>query len=114
MGNIKKFKEFDLNESRSRETLGIDRAPSHVRSRQDQEFYDYYTRQKFTGKSKYDLNREIWKLAQREDEIGTLAQFMLQIERESIASDDDIIGTLADKRKSLEDLIEKVPMEGEG
>jgi hypothetical protein len=113
MANIKRFEEFNEN-TRNREVLGIDRMPSNVRSRQDQEFYDYYTRQKFTGKSKYELNREVWKLAQREDEIGTLAQFMLQIERESIASDDDIIGTLADKRKSLEDLIEKVPMEGEG
>jgi len=113
MANIKRFEEFNEN-TRNREVLGIDRMPSNVRSRQDQEFYDYYTRQKFTGKSKYELNREVWKLAQREDEIGTLAQFILQIERESIASDDDIIGTLADKRKTLEDLIEKVPMEGEG
>ena len=113
MTNIKKFEEFNEN-SRNRETLGIDRMPSHVRSRQDQEFYDYYTRQKFTGRSKYELNREVWKLAQREDEIGTLAQFMLQIERESIASDDEIIGTLDHKRKTIEDLIDRVPMEGEG
>jgi hypothetical protein len=113
MANIKRFEEFNEN-TRNREVLGIDRMPSNVRSRQDQEFYDYYTRQKFTGKSKYELNREVWKLAQREDEIGTLAQFILQIERESIASDDSILGTLDDKRKTLEDLIEKVPMEGEG
>jgi hypothetical protein len=109
MANIKRFEEFNES-SRNREILGIDRMPSNVRSRQDQEFYDYYTRQKFTGRSKYELNREVWKLAQREDEIGTLAQFMLQIERESIASDDEIIGTLDSKRKTIEDLIDKVPM----
>lgn len=113
MANIKKFEEFNEN-SKNREILGIDRMPSNIRSRQDQAFYDYYTRKKFTGRSKYELNREIWKLAQREDEIGTLAQFMLQIERESIASDDNIIGTLDDKRQTIEDLIDRVPMEGEG
>lgn len=115
MASIKKFNEFNkVNESRNRETLGINRMPSHIRSRQDQEFYDYYTRKKFTGKSKYQLNSEVWKLAQREDEIGILAQFMLQIERESIASDDTIMGTLDTERQTIEDLIEKVPMEGEG
>jgi hypothetical protein len=109
MSNIERFEEFNEN-SRNREILGIDRMPSNVRSRQDQEFYDYYTRQKFTGKSKYELNREVWKLAQREDEIGTLAQFILQIERESISSDDDIMNKLIDKGRTIEDLIDKVPM----
>jgi hypothetical protein len=93
---IKKFNEFEsLDEKRSTELFGTGRMPSNIISRQEQDFYDYYTRQKFRGMSKYELNKEVYKLAQRQDEIGTLAQFCLQIERESIASDDDIISNLS-------------------
>jgi hypothetical protein len=90
---IKKFNELD--EKVNTELFGVKRMPSNRMSRQEQDFYDYYTRQKFRGMSKYELNREVFKLAQRQDEIGTLAQFMLQIERESIASDDDIINNIS-------------------
>lgn len=83
-----------LNERRDIEILGVKRTPSNIAARQDQLFYDYYTRQKFRGMSKYELNREVYKLAQRKDEIGILAQFCLQLERESIASDDDIVNNL--------------------
>jgi hypothetical protein len=93
---IKKFNEFEsVDERRNTELFGNKRMPSNILSRQDQDFYDYYTRQKFRGMSKYELNREVYKLAQRKDEIGILAQFMLQIERESIASDDDIISNIS-------------------
>ena len=93
---IKKFNDFEsLDEKRSTELFGTKRMPSNIISRQEQDFYDYYTRQKFRGMSKYELNREVWKLAQREDEIGILAQFCLQIERESMASDDDIISNIS-------------------
>jgi hypothetical protein len=116
MANIKRFDEFEINENdgRNREMFGVGRLPSHIRSRQDQEFFDYYTRKKFTGKSKYQLNSEVWKLAQRQDEIGTLAQFCLQIERESIANDDNILDNLDDKRKAIDNIMDRVPMEGEG
>ena len=90
MKNIK-ISEKSILEKRDIEILGVSKMPSNILSRHSQSFYDYYTRQKFTGKSKYDLNREVYKLAQRKDEIGTLAQFCLQIERVSIATDDDLI-----------------------
>ncbi len=101
---IKKFEEFNkktektekinkVSEART-ELFGVDRRPSLVISRQNQDFYDYYTRRKFRGKSKYDLNSDMFKLAQRKDELGTIAQFCLQIERESIAADDYIVKTI--------------------
>jgi hypothetical protein len=85
-----------LNERRDIEILGVKRNPSNVLARQDQLFYDYYTRSKFRGLSKYELNREVYKLAQRKDDIGIIAQFCLQLERESIASDDDIVNNIED------------------
>lgn len=91
---IKKLEEF--NEKR-RELFGIDRQPSHVLSRQDQDFYDYYTRGKIRGQSKYELNSKMFELAKRDDEIGTIAQFCLQIERESIANNKH----LADRLEEL-------------
>jgi len=98
---IKKLKEFSVNEKRT-ELFGVDRKPSNVLSRQDQDFYDYYTRGKFRGMSKYELNTEVFKLAQRKDDIGILAQFCLQIERESIAADDYIVKTLDQMSKNLD------------
>jgi hypothetical protein len=103
---IKKLDEFSTNENRRTELFGVDRKPSNVLSRQDQDFYDYYTRGKFRGMSKYELNSEVFKLAQRKDDIGILAQFCLQIERESIAADDYIVKTLDDMSKQLDIEIE--------
>lgn len=103
---IKKFKEYTnkVNEKARTELFGTDRKPSNVISRQDQDFYDFYTHRKFRGKSKYELNSEIFKLAQRNDEIGTLAQFCLQIERESIAADDYIVSVIDDFTKNKLDV----------
>jgi hypothetical protein len=99
---IKKIKDFIKNESKRTEIFGVDRKPSNIISRQDQDFYDYYTRGKFRGMSKYDLNSEVFKLAQRKDDIGVLAQFCLQIERESIAADDYLAKTLDKMSKDLD------------
>lgn len=90
---IKRFNE--INENVDADIFGIQRTPSFIGSRRNQTFKDYHTKQRFTGKSKYELSREIWKLAQREDEIGTLAQYLLQLERESIETDDQIISNIS-------------------
>lgn len=108
---IKKFNDYsdneEVNERGRTELFGVDRKPSNVISRQNQDFYDFYTRRKFRGLSKYELNSEVFKLAQRKDEIGVLAQFCLQIERESIAADDYIVGIMdkltPDNKIALED-----------
>lgn len=101
--NIKRFNQFEesdsINERGRTELFGVDRKPSNVISRQNQDFYDFYTRRKFRGLSKYELNSEVFKLAQRKDEIGVLAQFCLQIERESIAADDYIVTVLDEATK---------------
>lgn len=110
---IKKFSEYgensNLNEKRT-ELFGVDRSPSNVISRQDQDFYDYYTRGKFRGLSKYELNSKIFELAQGDDDLAVLAQFCLQIERESIAADDyivDKVEELADKKNKNHEKIKK-------
>ena len=95
---IKKFNDFDeepLNEKGRTELFGVDKKPSNVISRQEQDFYDFYTHSKFRGMSKYQLNSEVFKLAQKKDDVGILAQFCLQIERESIAADDYIYGEVS-------------------
>jgi hypothetical protein len=51
--------------------------------------------------SKYELNSEIFKLAQKRDDVGILAQFCLQIERESIAADGHIVKALDEMSKNL-------------
>lgn len=56
--------------------------------------------------SKYELNSEVFKLAQRKDDIGVLAQFCLQIERESISADDKILKMFDDMTKQLDIEIE--------
>lgn len=109
--SIKKFKDYskseEINERGRTELFGVNRKPSNVISRQDQDFYDFYTRKKFRGLSKYELNSEVFKLAQRKDELGVLAQFCLQIERESIAADDYIVSVVdelaVDNKISLDD-----------
>lgn len=90
---IKRFNE--LSENIDADIFGIQRTPSFVGSRRNQTFKDYHTKKRFTGKSKYELSGEVWKLAQRDDEIGTLAQYLLQLERESIESDDQIISNIS-------------------
>lgn len=65
-------------------------------NKRKQFFYDYYTGSRISGKSKYELNKEVFKMAQRDDEIGILAQFMLQIEREGIVHDYAIKSELSD------------------
>lgn len=106
MKHIKRLNDFFTNENRRTELFGVDRKPSNVIARQDQDFYDYYTRRKFRGLSKYELNSEVFKLAQKKDDIGILAQFILQIERESIAADDYIVKTLEQMSKQLDVEIE--------
>lgn len=86
--NLKKFEEFvPSSDSREYEILGDVKRPSYIHSKRDQQFYDRYTRKKVFGKSKYELNTEVFNLASKTDDIGVLAQFALQLERESIMSD---------------------------
>jgi hypothetical protein len=106
---IKNFDEFNnspivekVTDKKKTEIFGVDRKPSNVMSREEQDFYDYYTRKKFRGMSKYELNSKVFDLAQRKDDIGVLAQFCLQIERESIAGDDYIAREID---KGIEDVI---------
>ena len=90
-----------LNEKARTELFGNERSPSNVISRQDQHFYDFYTRKKFKGMSKYELNSEVYKIAKKDKEnMGILAQFCMQIERESIAADDYIVSILDEITKS--------------
>lgn len=96
---IKKFNE--INENVDSDIFGIQRTPSFIGSRRNQTFKDYHTKQRFTGRSKYELSREVWKLAQREDEVGILAQYLLQLERESIESDDQIISNISDIERDV-------------
>lgn len=96
---LKRFNEIDENVDA--DIFGVQRTPSFVGSRRNQTFKDYHTKQRFTGKSKYELSREVWRLAQREDEIGILAQYLLQLERESIESDDQIISNLSDIERDV-------------
>jgi hypothetical protein len=108
-----------INENNKRtELFGLDKKPSNIISRQEQDFYDYYTRGKFRGMSKYDLNNEVFKMAQRKDDIGILAQFCLQIERESISFDNilkDLIKKLSENVNlnmgNLEDILNRVEEE---
>jgi hypothetical protein len=86
--NIKKFEEFvPSTGGREYEILGDKKKPSLIHSRRDQEFYDRYTRRKLFGKSKYELSTDVFAMASEKGNIGTLAQFTLQLERESIMSD---------------------------
>lgn len=112
---IKRFNEIDnteLNEEIDTQILGITtdkgrRVGTRNPNRRMQYFYDYYTGKKITGKSKYELNTRVFDLAQRDDEIGILAQFALQIERDSISTDYSIVGrmdTTSNNAPSDEDL----------
>lgn len=85
---ITKFGDF-LNEERDHDIFGT-KKESNPHSRRAQNFYDHHTRQRVTGKSKYELNSSLFDLSKRKDEVGTMAQFCLQISRESIVSDQNI------------------------
>lgn len=92
-----KIKRF--NENIDADLLGITtksgrRVGTRNPNRRTQYFYDYYTGKKITGKSKYELSKKVFDLAQRDDEIGILAQFCLQIERDSITTDYSITGQM--------------------
>ena len=98
---IKRFDEIDeVNETFvDPDILGITttqgrRVGTRNPNRRTQYFYDYYTGKKITGKSKYELSKKVFDLAQRDDEIGILAQFCLQIERDSMTSDYSITGQI--------------------
>lgn len=99
---IKRFNEIEdnnLNENIDPDLLGITtksgrRTGTRNPNRRRQYFYDYYTGKKISGKSKYELNSKVFDLAQRDDEIGILAQFCLQIERDSITTDYSITGQM--------------------
>lgn len=97
---IKKFHE--LNEAVGDTGLlglssgGHRRIPART-NRRTQYFYDYYTGQRIRGKSKYELNTEVFKMAQKGDDLATLAQFALQVERESMAY--DYVDREEDKRR---------------
>ena len=63
--------------------------------RAEQNFSDYYTGKRVNGESKFVLNQEVFKLASRKDEIGILAQYCLQIERDSMAHDQEITSNMS-------------------
>lgn len=98
---IKRFNEIDnkVNENIDPDILGLTttqgrRVGTRNPNRRSQYFYDYYTGKKITGKSKYELNSKVFDLAKRDDEIGILAQFCLQIERDSMVTDYSITGQI--------------------
>jgi hypothetical protein len=62
--------------------------------RAEQNFNDYYHGARINGKSKYELSQAIFKMAERDDDFGILAQFCLQIERDSMAHDSEIESTI--------------------
>ena len=95
MSNSMKIKRFsELNEGVDDDLMGLTyggQRKMHTNSnRRDQYFYDYYTSKKISGRSKYELNKKVFEMAQRDDDIGILAQFCLQIERESMSYDYDL------------------------
>jgi hypothetical protein len=106
---IKRFNEIDKKENISEnidaDILGITttdgrRTGTRNPNRRTQYFYDYYTGKKITGKSKYELNSKVFDLARRDDELGLLAQFCLQVERDSMTTDYSITGQMDDNELS--------------
>jgi hypothetical protein len=98
---IKRFNEIDtkVSENIDPDILGLTttqgrRVGTKNPNRRSQYFYDYYTGKKITGRSKYELNKKVFDLAQRDDDIGILAQFCLQIERDSMFNDYTITGQI--------------------
>ena len=87
MSKIKKFNEISGDTGLLGLSHGGNRRIPARTNRRTQYFYDYYTGQRMRGKSKYELNNKAFELARKDDDIGMLAQFCLQIERESMAYD---------------------------
>lgn len=110
---IKKFKDFIKSDNTNEnlnitddDILGLDASVKSGaysgQNRRNQYFYDYYTGRKVSGMPKYELNSKIFQLAKQKDEIGLLAQFCLQIERESISHDYDLSAMISELSKNKE------------
>jgi hypothetical protein len=84
MAHIRRF-----NENSDTDTMGIyttQGKKSHRNpDRKEQHFIDYYTGARITGMSKFELKQKIMQMAQGNDDMAVLAQFCLQIERDSMA-----------------------------
>jgi hypothetical protein len=99
--SIKKFEQF-VNEDKSQVTFGLDKSPSNIHSRQSQNFYDYHTRQRVTGKSKYELQitRESFisdrKINERLDEIEKILTNLGSTTSDLSADQDEIEDKLKD------------------
>lgn len=106
---IKRFNEIEIDSDINEEAKNLDpgilgistkqqgrRVGTRNPNRRTQYFYDYYTGKKISGKSKYEINSKVFDLASRNDEIGLLAQFCLQLERDSITNDFSIRDTIVD------------------
>jgi hypothetical protein len=113
---IKRFNEInkteEVSENIDADILGITtntgrRTGTRNPNRRTQYFYDYYTGKKITGKSKYELNSKVFDLAKRDDELGLLAQFCLQVERDSMTTDYSITGQM-DKGGLSDEFIKKI------
>ena len=99
--NIKRFNDFSddsVSENIDTDIMGITtvsgrRIPTNP-NRRTQYFYDYYTGKRITGKSKYELNSKMFDMAKRDDEIGIIAQFCLQVERDSMSIDYSMSGQM--------------------
>jgi hypothetical protein len=93
---IKKFKQFNENlDIEDVDVHGLKDMTGVIKThkgpdRRKQNFSDYYHGSRIDGKSKYELSQSIFKMAKRDDEFGILAQFCLQIERDSMAHDYEI------------------------
>jgi hypothetical protein len=89
MAHIRRFNEND-----NTETMGIRTRygrKSHTNpDRKEQHFTDYYTGARITGLSKFEIKQKIMQMAQGKDDLAILAQFCLQIERDSMQHDYDI------------------------
>lgn len=94
---IKRFKDFGdekIQENIDTDVLGLGVAGLKAHggnNRRSQNFYNYYTGTRIVGLPKYELNRKMFELAERNDDIGVIAQFCLQVEREGISHDYDIV-----------------------
>jgi len=113
---IKRFNELEKSEEISEnidaDILGITtntgrRTGTRNPNRRNQYFYDYYTGKKISGKSKYELNSKVFDLAKRDDDLGLLAQFCLQVERDSMTTDYSITGQM-DKGGLSDEFIKKI------
>jgi hypothetical protein len=92
MKNLKSYSEHnnltDNNENVDYDIIGMHNSKiATAQTRRRQYLYNYHTGEKISADSKYELSRRIFDLAKRSDEIGDLAKYCLQIEKDSIAGD---------------------------